>query len=313
MRPCVFKKASLIKILIFLLLITVQLIDVFAQTETMKDYKNKKFYEMTVDEIDQLIREVSASKMSNSEKIVFYSERFLGTPYELHCEGDGPYAKYDTASLMNFKQINCMTYCELVLALALSSYYEEMFNVLQHIRYRQGIIGMATRNHYTMADWLPENKWCLTEVTKKVGGRFCKPLTRIISHRKFFAEKGITDIKDCLPDRKITILYIPKENLLQCEKNLKSGDIVALIQNKPGIFSAHMGLIIKKGDKTFFRHASMSAGTTLDEPFDEYVKSLMEREKILGMSFMRVREKVRWVGPQKITRGKISFLLPSSK
>jgi len=268
--------------------------------------KEKRIGELTTEELDKLIREISNSKMTNQEKMVYYSGRFLGTPYVLLCEADGPYARYETLPLMNLKEINCMTYCEIVMALTLSSYYEEMFNVLQHIRYKNGIIGMATRNHYTMADWLPENSWCLDDVSEIIGGDKAKKLTRVISHKKFFEGKGIADIMDVLPDREITISYIPKESLLAVTDKMNSGDVVSLIQDMPRIFSAHMLIIYKdaKG-KTYFRHASMSKKTTLDEPFNKYVKGLIENKKYMGMSFMRIKENVLWISDRKLTHGKV--------
>ena len=92
------------------------------------------------------------------------------------------------------KKLNCMTFCEIVMALSLADYYEDFFNILQNIRYRQGIIGMATRNHYTMADWLPANAWCLNDISRRVGSEDTEQVTRTISHKNFFAGKGITDI-----------------------------------------------------------------------------------------------------------------------
>ncbi len=267
----------------------------------------KTYGQMTRPEINRLLKETCQNPLSNAQKIEFYSDRFLGTPYELTCEGDGPYALYETMPLMNLEKTNCMCMVEIVLAMSLSSHYEEMFNVLQHIRYRQGLIGMATRNHYTIADWLPANQWCLDDVSSRVGGRYCKPLTRTISHREFFKSKGITDIEDMLPDRTLTIQYIPKEDLLKIQDKLHSGDIVSLIMDKPGIFSAHMGLIIKKDGKTYFRHASQAAMTTLDQPFDDYVNSLMKNPKRLGMVFMRVKEKVNWKIKDNPQHGKISL------
>ena len=296
-----------------LLLITTILFTDHSSTENINTFPpkkvEKKIYEMTIDEIDALIRQVDKSKMTNAEKIAFYSELFLGCPYSLkESLGDGPYAKYDTAPLVNFKKVNCMTFCEEVLALSLSATYEEMFNVLQHIRYRNGIISMSTRNHYTMADWLPENKWCLRDVTYNIGRRkYCRRMTKIISHKKFFTEKGYTDIEPIKPDRKLSIWYIPKEYLLSVSSKLKSGDIAALIQDKEGIFAAHMGIIIKKDQEMYFRHSTISEGTTLDEKFGDYVNKLLLREHIVGMSFMRVREKPSFFGPERIHRGKIKF------
>ena len=294
-----------LKILLLILFASFFVATVYAQEEDMAK-KEKRIGELTTEELDKVIREIAKSKMANQEKMIYYSGRFLGTPYVLLCEGDGTYARYDTLPLMNLKEINCMTYCEIVMALTLSSYYEEMFNVLQHIRYKNGIIGMATRNHYTMTDWLPENSWCLDDVTVLIGGNKCKRLTRTISHKKFFEGKGITDIMDVLPDRESTINYIPKESLLSVTDKMNSGDVVSLIQDAPGILSAHMLMIYKdeKG-KTYFRHASMSKKPTLDEPFDDYVSGLMDNKKYLGMAFMRIKENVQWVSDRKLTHGKV--------
>ncbi len=260
----------------------------------------------SISELDNLIRETSAKQISNADKIVLYSELLVGTTYVLECLADGPYAKYEQGPLFNLKQLNCMTYCEHVLALALSSHYEEMFNVLQHIRYRNGIIGMATRNHYTMADWGPNNQWCLEDVSQKVGQKHAKPVTRTISHKQFFADIKYTDSLEVVPDRSLTIYYVVINNITDCVDRLNSGDIVSIIQDRPGIFSAHMGLIIKKSDgKTYFRHASMSKKRVLDEPLAEYVVGLIKNDKRFGMAFLRVREQIEWVGPDKISHGKV--------
>ncbi|MCR4439071.1 MAG: DUF1460 domain-containing protein [bacterium] len=249
---------------------------------------------LSTEALDCEIRRVASSGWSNQQKMVYYSERFMGAPYELYCEGDGPYARYDTRPLLNLKKLNCMTYCEIVLALTLADYYEDFFNILQHIRYRQGIMGMASRNHYTMADWLPANSWCLEDVTQRVGGSDAVPLTRTISHQRFFAGKGFVDLPVVIPEREVTISYIPLARLAAHKDSLRSGDIVALIQDRPGIFSAHMLLVIRNERGLFFRHASMSAGKVVDTPFVDYLASLMRNPRYLGMSFMRVREEVRW-------------------
>ncbi|HNR68768.1 MAG TPA: DUF1460 domain-containing protein [bacterium] len=252
------------------------------------------YYKMSVEEIDRDIRQVSLQSWSAAERVDYYSSKFLGAPYELYCQGDGPYARYDRLPLLNLREINCMTFCEIVMALSLSDYYIDFFNILQHIRYENGIIGMATRNHYTMADWLPANSWCLDEVTAQIGGEDCRSLTRTISHANFFAGKGIDDIPVMLPDRQMAIDYLPFAALLSHEQDLHSGDIVALIMDGQAIFSAHMLLLIKNGDSTVFRHASMSAGKTVDSPFAEYIRAVQENPKYLGMSFMRLKDRIDW-------------------
>jgi len=265
------------------------------------------YFKISAEAIDEDIRAIARQPLTNQQKMEYYSERFLGAPYELECEAEGEHGLYEKWPLMNLKQVNCMTYCEIVMALSLSEYYEEMFNVLQHIRYRQGIIGMASRNHYTMVDWLPANRWCLDDVTRQVGGADALLLTRTISHQTFFSKKGIQNLPVFLPDREVTIDYIPLEKLNAHADSLRSGEIVSLIQDRQAIFSAHMLLVIKKENQTFFRHASMPAKKVLDVPFTEYIQSLQKNPRYQGMSFMRIKEEIQWQDGN-YTHGK--FILP---
>jgi len=275
-------------------LLTIVSILVVLRLLAVSGSNEKYYYQMAIDEIDRDIRAVVKKDWSWEQKLDYYSERFLNAPYELNCEGEGEHAKYEKWPLLNLKQVNCMTYCEIVIALALSDYYEEFFNVLQHIRYRAGIIGMATRNHYTMVDWLPANAWCLDDISAQIGGTDVAQLTRTISHQTFFAGKGIHDIPIYLPDREVTIDYVPLKKLAAHQALLKTGDIVALIQNREGIFSAHMLLIIKKDEQIYFRHASMAEGKVVDTPFDEYIEGVAQKPRYLGMSLMRLKNNIQW-------------------
>lgn len=257
----------------------------------------KKIYKMSNTEIDQLLTTVSAQNLTITDRIALYSEKFLGMPYNLTCAGDGPYALYEAWPLVNFQETNCMVYCEHVLALSISDSWDNFFNNLQQIRYKDGIIGMRTRNHYTMVDWLPENSWLLELVSRKVGGEYTKQSTRTISHRKFFEGKGITDLRYVLPDRTVTLDYVPKEALAKVGKNIRNGDILALIfANKTDIFSAHMLMAIVKDGKLFIRESSNSKMTTFDTPYQEWVTALQTKEKYVGLCFMRVRDELNTPG-----------------
>ena len=255
--------------------------------------KSKKFFEMSNQEIDSLLTEISQKGLSISERINFYSEKFLGTPYKFQCVGDGPYALIENWPLVNFKETNCMSLCEHVLAMAISDSWDNFFNNLLQIRYKDGIIGMRTRNHYTMADWLPENSWILEDMSRKVGGEYTKSVTRTISHKKFFTSKGIKDMRYVLPDREITIDYVPLNVLVEVEKNIRPGDIVALIYaNKTDVFSAHMLIIAEKNNKKYIREANSKKATTFDTPYKEWASNMQDLEDYLGLSFMRVREEL---------------------
>lgn len=259
------------------------------------DHVEKPFHRMTHQEIDSVIREFSKMESKPSEKISYISKYFLGMPYDLTCVGDGPYAIYEAWPLVNFKETNCMAYCEHVLALSISDNWDNFFNNLQQIRYKDGMIGMKTRNHYTMADWLPENDWILEDVSAKVGGTFTKQVTRTISHKTFFAGKGISDTNYVLPDRTITLDYVPLAALDDVKKNAKTGDIIALLFAKlDNIFSAHMLMIVEKDGQKIIRESSNSKMTTFDTSYDEWVKDKQENwsHRYIGLTFMRVKESI---------------------
>jgi len=257
----------------------------------------QKIYKMDKADINDLLTKKSVENLTITERMSFYSEMFLGMPYGLTCVGDGPYALYDTKPLLTFDTTNCMVFCEDVLALSISDSYENFFNNLQQIRYKDGIIGMKTRNHYTMADWLPENSWLLHDVAKEVAGSKAKTLTRIISHKKFFAGKGIEDMRYVKDDRTMTINYIPFDALIDAIKNFKDGDILALMfRNLDNIFSAHMLMAYNTANEMVIRESSLSKSTVLDTPFEEWVNNFINSKKYIGIALMRVNEDLNQKG-----------------
>jgi len=76
----------------------------------------KQFQQMNNREIDKIIQKVSKQNLTVSEKINLLSEKFLGMDYNLTCTGDGPYALLEAWPLVNFRETNCMAFCEHVLA-----------------------------------------------------------------------------------------------------------------------------------------------------------------------------------------------------
>ena len=250
-------------------------------------------------EIDSVIRQTAKMSMTVTEKMNYFSAYFLDMPYNIHCVGDGPYALYEPWPLVNFKETNCMAFCEHVLALAISDNWDNFFNNLQQIRYKDGLIGMKTRNHYTMADWLPENNWLLEDVSAKVGGDYTKTVTRTISHRQFFEDKGISDTTYTLPDRTLTIEYIPLNNFKDVIDQTKTGDILSLLFAKlDNIFSAHMVMVVDDGNGKFIRESSNSKMTSFDTPIDDWIeqKINLKSKRYLGISVMRIREDINLPG-----------------
>ncbi len=253
----------------------------------------QKIYKMDKYKLHDLLIEKSKENLTVTERMSFYSQMFLGMPYGLTCVGDGPYALYDTKPQLTLDTTNCMVFCEDVLALAISDGYENFFNNLQQIRYKDGIVGMKTRNHYTMGDWLPENSWLLHDVAEDIAGSKTKTLTRTISHKKFFTGKGITDLRYVKEDRDMTVNYIPFDALLEVKNKFEDGDILALMfKNLNNIFSGHMLMFYNTPDGKMIRESSLSRATVLDTPFDEWVAKFNNSKKYIGIAVMRVNKDI---------------------
>lgn len=247
----------------------------------------KPLYKMTPAEVDGLLKQLQ--KQPFQERLRLISERSKGTPYLLGPLGEGPNGVYDKGPLIDLSKVDCVTFCEQTLALALSKTYQEAFQTLQRIRYKNGKISMQTRNHYTMADWVPNNAWLMTDVTRQVGGPLALPLTRVISHQNLFKQQNFVGIQGVEPDRKVTIAYIPKAKLPQIAAKLQTGDVGVFIIDLPGIFASHTGLMIRdtKGQLVFRNATSIGPQQVTDLPFAELVSYLQSKPKMMGMSFIR--------------------------
>lgn len=188
--------------------------------------------------------------------------------------GEGPGATPDPGPLSDFAHVDCVTYVEQVLALALSPDAANLPDTLRRIRYRDGRIDYRSRNHYFVSDWLPANSWCVRDVTAEVGAGVTETMTKTISRKAFFAGKGIT----CdLPDERATTPYIPREQVGKVLGKLKEGDIVIFVISTPGIIAGHVGLLRVKDGVPYVQHASLSEKRVITSPLERYVGNIPER------------------------------------
>jgi 3D (Asp-Asp-Asp) domain-containing protein len=258
------------------------------------DKNDRQTYEMTWKELQQLMQKAHEVFPEINSRIQYLSSKGVGTPYVMFHLGEGGTALYDPDPTVNFAQTDCMTFCEHTLALAISTTYQEMYTNLQRIRYKEGVMKITTRNHYTLADWLPNNDWLLRNITRDIGGSLCRRMTKTIDRKKALRLLGIpeNELADVLPPHEVTIDYLPEEVLLQIAVNLSGGEIVSIVSERPGIFSAHMGIIVRDEWNTLiFRHGSSieSVKEVVDVSYEEIVEQLRQSSTRVGMVFMRAK------------------------
>jgi hypothetical protein len=254
----------------------------------------KKLHQLTIPEIDDYIITLSQNRFTLAQKIATYSCLSLETPYVQGCLGEGSTGSFDKDPVIDFNRVDCTTFCEQILALAISKDYQDAFRNLQKIRYHNGIKRFTSRNHFILADWLPNNRWLLQDVTQEKGGHLCKEMVKTIDRNAFAASLGYNNVKGFVPPQLVSIHYLPKQHLLTITPELRGSEIMVLITNRAGIFAAHLGFIIKNEDGSLsFRHASRTNKMVTDEPLKQLSKRLSMDQHIAGVVILAVRDDYR--------------------
>ncbi len=255
----------------------------------------KPTYLMVASEFTELMKTAREKYPDIDERIQYLSERGLGTPYLIFNLGEGAGSSPDPDPTIDFARTDCMTFCEHTLALAISTDYPQMYNKLQQIRYKDGKISYTTRNHYTIADWLPNNSWLLYDATPEIGPGLTRTMSKTIDRKSFYKNNGVAEenLADAPGPMDYKVSHIPTENLMHAAPNLKGGEIASIVTTHPAVISAHMGIIVRdEWDNLIFRHASSppETGEVMDEKFSEVVQRLEKSKSRVGMIFMRARE-----------------------
>jgi D-alanyl-D-alanine dipeptidase len=168
--------------------------------------------------------------------------------------------------------------------MGLSRDWWTFLKTLQRIRYRGGEVGMITRNHYTIADWNPNNSFLFSDMTREVGeGKVAVPLNMVVRRARFFKKFGIGEN---IPDQPVEDWYIPKERIPEVEHEFQNADFVNIIRgNESSQWAGHTGLIAIADDGTVdFLHSARPA--IREQPLMEYV---MGDKRCLGIKILRLK------------------------
>jgi len=189
---------------------------------------------------------------------------FLERPYEANTlEAAGP-----ERLVVNLREFDCVTLCETSLALARAiklraSTVEGYERQLEKIRYRGGRCdGYASRLHY-FSEWIDDNerKHVVRNMTAALGGvKEPGRLDFMSTHREAYprlADPGdfaaIGAMELALRGR--TRFSVPKARVAQIEEKIRTGDIIGITTDVPGLDVTHTGIAVREGGVTKLLHA----------------------------------------------------------
>ena len=257
---------------------------------------NKPLYQMQPAELGRFLAWQQLDQPVLRQRVAALARKNIGQPYELFLLGEFPYETYDSQPLFDLAKSDCVVFAEHVYAMALSASWEEFFWMLQRIRYRDGVIGTATRNHYTEADWNVANRWLVQDVTAALGVPTQAYHQRI--DRQAFLLKQFKINRD-IPVQPFDDVYVAKQDVAAIEAQLQDGDFVNVISSRGGeSWASHVGLIVTGADGS--RHLLHSAEPQVrEETLQGFIARMAERDarqagqnkaQLAGFKFLRLND-----------------------
>lgn len=280
------------------------------EPEQIAPLLDKPLYEFTEAEVDLYLKYLQAAEPDLRSRIVHLARKNVGQPYELYLLGEMPFEHYDPQPIYCLDKSDCVVFSEHTYAMALGHDWPSFMSLLQRIRYRDGRIGVATRNHYTEADWNPSNRWLVRDITNDVGKGQVAHFRQRVDRSAFLKKRYSLDVD--IPVEKHTDSYLPLEKIEMAKPHLQDGDFVNVVRGIVGAntrstdgvqesaWVGHVGLIGIGKDESGARRVSFihsASPKVREEPIDSYIARSLEdaaerdaagKARLLGFKFLRL-------------------------
>ncbi len=240
------------------------------KSEAQEVRKEIHLSDSTDQEIFNSIRKIAGSMSIDSlplnDRVIEVAKMFMQTVYV----GGTLDGNEKEQLVVNFRELDCTTYLENVVALAKalstdSVQTDDFLNELEKLRYRNGkLTDYSSRLHY-FSDWIFENqqKGILENVSQKVGGeKYDKVINFMSTHVKSYAAlKADSTLVDEIQKTEAAMnqremFFIPEDKIQSLEKEIRNGDLIAITTKIKGLDVSHTGIAIHVNDRLHLMHAS---------------------------------------------------------
>ena len=229
------------------------------------------------------------------------AEFFLKTPYL----GGTLDQNEDERLVINFSEMDCVTYVENVIALSLAVHNHNLSQAafidnLKQIRYRnKEIVDYSSRIHYT-SDWIFENQKnnLLENISEKLEGKKeTKQINFMSSHQSAYKQLANDDVMldkiaqyEKIINNRGGFYYLPKNLIDEKAKDIPHMSVIGIVTAIPGLDTSHVGFAYhKEGKLTFIHASSLKMEVIIDEKtLSEYCLS---QKNCKGVIVARVKDK----------------------
>jgi cell wall-associated NlpC family hydrolase len=200
-----------------------------------------------------------------SDRIVYISEQFMGTPYKAGTMKGDPDKKEEL--VINLNEMDCFTFIDYVEAIRLSVSPDDFIRNLKNVRYFDGQVDYSKRRHF-FTDWISGERNTVQDITSSLPGAVT--VEKIIN-RKSDEKSWLKNV----PQKMRMVHYVPGDKagkkLIQM---LQNGDYIGIYSDKQGLDVSHTGIFIRTKKGEFFRNTSSKVMKVTDYPIKDYLKSV---------------------------------------
>ncbi len=208
-----WERTRLVSILVISLIAMLLLGMTEIQAQQISPY-DPKIYQQNIQQLYQTVAD--SHSHSFYQRLLADSSYFLGRPYSLYANGEGPTAQFDQGPLYRTDKFDCVTYVNTVIALASSNNVEQFTQNIQQLNYVDGKVSFVNRNHFTSVDYNINNqkKGFFTDITSTIVDKKGKPLYKT---QQITINKAIW-FQQLSPERlRLSIVLSPKEEAQRLE------------------------------------------------------------------------------------------------
>ena len=219
------------------------------------------------------------------QSLIHTAHFFINTPYiGGTLEGD------EVERLrINMRELDCVTFVENVIALQLmlqseKQTFDNFCEILQKIRYRNGVInGYPSRLHY-FSEWLYNNRQ--KGIVSLPATTNCKNFEPELSYMSTHCDaypalknnpklcNEIAEIEKNI-NNLINFCFIEKDKIKDSSEEIHNGDIIAITTHIKGLDIVHTGFALQQNGKIYLLHASSSSDAKKviisNEPLHDYL------------------------------------------
>lgn len=200
-------------------------------------------------------------------RISLISKAFMATPYkQATLAGDG---QDEERLVINLAGVDCFTFLDYVEALRRSSTFHDFIDNVREVRYRSGILGYATRNHF-FTDWIEQNGSHVDDITEEIGRKTIHTIKKQLNRK----EDGTVFVQNLSSVGRV-VTYLPVNALFGALDRLRNGDYLGVYSPFEGLDVSHTGIVIENQGGLVLRHASSQEGfrQVIDQDLMNYLKN----------------------------------------